>query len=179
MQITKKSGHVNHQPCQLLAACSQTPKQSKIPEMMVSNTPLSVRLKLRLVAAVEVGQMRHPPVLPVTSVTAAAAATTPSAAESRACFVPATTLLHATTPPGRRAMVRVRHHLHAARCTKSMFMEQSVERSVDRSIRRSLGATTRPTQSSYDVVTRTAVSRASVRTQEKGHALFLTLLPHV
>ena len=179
MQITKKSGHVNHQPCQLLAACSQTTKQSKIPEMMVSNTPLSVRLKLRLVAAVQVGQMRHPPVLPVTSATAAAAATTPSAAESRASSVPATTLLHATTPPGRRAMVRVRHHLHAARCTKSMFMEQSVERSVDRSVRRSLGATTRPTQSSYDVVTRTAVSRASVRTQEKGHALFLTLLPHV
>ena len=79
---------------QLLAACSQTTKQqSKIPETMVSNMPLSVRLKLRLVTAVQVGQMRHPPVLPVTS------ATTPSAAESRACSVPATTLLHATTPP--------------------------------------------------------------------------------
>ena len=67
--------------------------------MMVSNTPLSVRLKLRLVAAVEVGQMRHPPVLPVTSATAAAAATTPSAAESRACFVPATCLLYTSPSP--------------------------------------------------------------------------------
>ena len=63
---------------------------------MVSNMPPSVRLQLRLVTTVKVGQMRHPPVLRITA--AAAAAVT---AESRPSSVPATTLLHATAPPGR------------------------------------------------------------------------------
>ena len=73
--------------------------RTQLPETMISSTPPSVRLQLRLVTAVEVDQMRHPAVLPVASATATAAATTTTVPHPSS--VPATTLLHTTPPPGR------------------------------------------------------------------------------
>ena len=99
---------------------------------MVSNTPLSVRLKLRLVAAVEVGQMRHPPVLQITAAAAVTDAAATTTAEPSPYSVPATTQLHYTTAPGRRGMVRMRHY--AGRGARRTFVEQSLERSVDLSL---------------------------------------------
>ena len=118
--------------------------------------------KPRLVTnAVEVGQMRPPPVLHITATTAT------STAKPRASSVPATTLLHAVTP-------RERRH-HGGRRARNTFVEHFVERSVDRC----MGTTARPTPSS-SVLTKTAVvSRAFARIHSPRHPLFLALLSRV